>query len=199
MGSICQILADLPSHSHLPLWSLYSFELVHNTSCYTVQNNTNGVKHAAVPSRVPIPAIFGCKQFNISLATRSVSVCFAGSTPYWSWPRIYFSILNVHSAISTNLTWESVGFVVCGSSFFSTFMSDLGRDTSTGDPPTVDIQIDLRSTYVKIRSIVDRRLNIKIIFFGRSLLFTVTSFKHSSQNQTQERKQHTTKETTMNT
>jgi len=78
-------------------------------------------------------------------------------------------------------------------------MSDLGRDTSTGDPPTVDIHIDLRSTYVKIRSIVDSRLNIKIIFFGHSLLFTVTSFKHSSQNQTQERKQHTTKETTMNT
>jgi len=97
-----------------------------------------------------------------------------------------------------------VGFVVCGSIFFYTFtqtLSDLGRDTSTGDPPTVDIHFDLRSTYVKIRSIVDRRLNIKIIFFRRSLLFTVTvtSFKHSSQNQTQEKKQHTTTETTMDT
>jgi len=70
MGSMCEILAQSLSHSYMSL-SLYSFELVYNT----VQNNANGVQRAAVPSSVPISAIFGCKQS----ATRLVPVLFPGS------------------------------------------------------------------------------------------------------------------------
>jgi hypothetical protein len=42
----------------------------------------NGVKRAATPSGVPNLGICGCKQFNISAATRSVPIFFDGSTPY---------------------------------------------------------------------------------------------------------------------
>jgi len=50
----------------------------------------------------------------------------------------------------------------------STYGKIRSISTSTVDLPTVDIDTDRRSTYGKIRSIVDRRKNIEINFF-RSL------------------------------
>ena len=56
-------------------------------------------RNAATASRVPILAIFDCKLFNIASATRSVSVCFDGSAPYSSTPRIDFNTKKLHMVI----------------------------------------------------------------------------------------------------
>ena len=103
MGSICQILADLPSVAPVSVSLLF-------WTC--IQHCAEQYQWCQTPFCVPIPAIFGCKQFNISSATRSVPVCFARSTPCWSWLRIYFSILNFHSAIDHKFAMRVCG--VCG-------------------------------------------------------------------------------------